>query len=355
MENQINVITKKTCSRCGKEKPISEFRKRPERKSGYQSQCKTCQYSYYKQRYYKNKQSLTPLILHTKKKCARCGQEKSVKEFKKNPGSSDGYQSHCRKCANEAYNERYYETSNPKYRIYRYKIIDGRKRCRLCGQEKPLGEFRKNKKCTGGRDTVCNSCVATQKKIKQAEFKERVVLFMGGKCVKCGLQTDHYEVYDCHHINYEEKEFNVTTMFGKKWEIVVLELNKCILLCANCHGSLTKQISRAKPISYKGQERYRRKQDAHQQRCIDYIGGRCQICGLVTEDYACYDFHHIDQTTKLYNIGVLINKDWDTVVKPELDKCGLLCANCHREIHAGRYDSIDLVTSQRIGNQERIK
>jgi hypothetical protein len=45
------------------------------------------------------------------------------------------------------------------------------------------------------------------------------------------------------------------------------------------------------------------------------------------------DFHHIDPTTKDEGICVLISTGiWDKV-KAELDKCILVCANCHREMH----------------------
>lgn len=64
---------------------------------------------------------------------------------------------------------------------------------------------------------------------------------------------------------------------------------------------------------------------------IEYLGGKCIRCGY-DKCHGALHFHHRDPTTKL---GA-----WDKVRLwskerrlKELDKCDLLCANCHAEIH----------------------
>lgn len=64
---------------------------------------------------------------------------------------------------------------------------------------------------------------------------------------------------------------------------------------------------------------------------IAYKGGVCAACGL-EYDPVCFDFHHADHTQKEFTISHIAYKDWDSI-KPELDKCILVCANCHRIIH----------------------
>lgn len=54
----------------------------------------------------------------------------------------------------------------------------------------------------------------------------------------------------------------------------------------------------------------------------------CVICG--EKDPRCLDFHHRDPTTKIHNVSHLINS-MDAMLK-EMDKCDLLCANCHRKL-----------------------
>lgn len=72
--------------------------------------------------------------------------------------------------------------------------------------------------------------------------------------------------------------------------------------------------------------------NANLQESIDYCGGCCFVCGK--EYLNCqYDFHHLDPVTKKLDISKLLfchPKNWETKVKPELDKCVMTCANCHR-------------------------
>jgi len=48
-----------------------------------------------------------------------------------------------------------------------------------------------------------------------------------------------------------------------------------------------------------------------------------------------YEFHHRDPNEKDFTIGNCLNKRWETI-KSELDKCDLVCANCHRLGHSDR-------------------
>ena len=67
-------------------------------------------------------------------------------------------------------------------------------------------------------------------------------------------------------------------------------------------------------------------------RLIEYKGGECQICGY-NKCQDALEFHHLDPSKKDYNISGG-TKSFNTL-KSEVDKCILVCANCHREIHSG--------------------
>lgn len=67
------------------------------------------------------------------------------------------------------------------------------------------------------------------------------------------------------------------------------------------------------------------------QLAVEYLGGKCVDCGIETDQYAIYDFHHIDPMMKDFSMGKSF-KSFDKI-KTELDKCVLLCANCHRVRH----------------------
>lgn len=66
---------------------------------------------------------------------------------------------------------------------------------------------------------------------------------------------------------------------------------------------------------------------------VELKGGRCEQCGY-NRCIEALEFHHIDSQEKDFNISQRgYTRSWDRVVK-ELGKCIMLCANCHRELHA---------------------
>lgn len=73
------------------------------------------------------------------------------------------------------------------------------------------------------------------------------------------------------------------------------------------------------------------------QMAIEYKGGACVDCGYCANPSAL-EFHHADPSEKEFALGGSgITRSFDKM-KVELDKCLLLCANCHREEH-DRIDS----------------
>lgn len=66
-------------------------------------------------------------------------------------------------------------------------------------------------------------------------------------------------------------------------------------------------------------------------RLVEYKGGRCQVCGY-SGCLAALDFHHVDPAAKEFAIGGHHTAGADRL-RAELDKCVLLCSNCHRELH----------------------
>jgi len=65
---------------------------------------------------------------------------------------------------------------------------------------------------------------------------------------------------------------------------------------------------------------------------IEYKGGSCTRCGY-NKYQGALDFHHLDPKEKDFNPGHLKKYKFDDKIKKELDKCILVCSNCHREIH----------------------
>ena len=59
----------------------------------------------------------------------------------------------------------------------------------------------------------------------------------------------------------------------------------------------------------------------------------CLICN--ESDPVCLDFHHLDPAEKEFDISTYLSCGW-AKIHDEMLKCVVLCANCHRKVHAGK-------------------
>lgn len=67
---------------------------------------------------------------------------------------------------------------------------------------------------------------------------------------------------------------------------------------------------------------------------VECFGGACGICGY-NRCHRALAFHHLDESTKIFNLGAKgIPRSWKRLVN-EAKKCVMLCHNCHAEVHAG--------------------
>jgi hypothetical protein len=88
--------------------------------------------------------------------------------------------------------------------------------------------------------------------------------------------------------------------------------------------------------------RHRRKL---KERAIEYKGGKCESCGY-SKCLTSLHFHHTDPLQKEFAIGTRTKSNWENV-RNELDKCTLICANCHGELHDSEF-----LTSLKILEEE---
>lgn len=77
-----------------------------------------------------------------------------------------------------------------------------------------------------------------------------------------------------------------------------------------------------------------RKQNAL--RLVEFLRGKgCSKCGET--DLRVLDFDHRDRETKRHGIAKMINtQHWNSILK-EIEKCDILCANCHRKRTAKQF------------------
>ena len=96
--------------------------------------------------------------------------------------------------------------------------------CKLCGN--------KIKQYTQRNRTRCGSC---NTKIRRFRAKAAAVRLLGGKCQHCGWKGDQ-AAFQFHHKDSQTKDFIISSVANKSWKFMQNEINKCILLCANCHA-----------------------------------------------------------------------------------------------------------------------
>ena len=73
-------------------------------------------------------------------------------------------------------------------------------------------------------------------------------------------------------------------------------------------------------------------------------GGQCEICGY-NNCNSSLSFHHPDPSKKDSSIKTSGTYNLSKVIE-EIEKCHLVCANCHGEIHSGMHPSF-VTTDQR--------
>jgi len=121
------------------------------------------------------------------------------------------------------------------------------KYCPRCKTNKSIAEFH-NRRNGKGKSTYCKICTSNQTLERQRALKIKAIEYLGGKCMHCGI-TGLPVIFDFHHRNPSQKEFTI----GKSGKLksldnVKAELDKCDLLCSNCHRlehSRLHKISRA--------------------------------------------------------------------------------------------------------------
>lgn len=133
-------------------------------------------------------------------------------------------------------------------------------------------------------------------------------------CGKCGTEFPNRIIIDGkeHNVNHRKYCINCSP-FGKH-NTLKLEIRTIPLPRSRNNSYYVSKMRRSRAI-----------------KAVNYKGGKCKKCGY-DKCIAALDFHHRNAEDKSFTISSGCTKKWDTLVK-ELDKCDLLCANCHREYH----------------------
>ena len=113
---------------------------------------------------------------------------------------------------------------------------DGTRYCPRCKQILPAALYYL--KHSGTRLTgYCKSCTNRQAVERQQSAKKQCVDYKGGRCERCGY-NGYIGALEFHHINADGKDFDLSHGKSTTFEKIKPELDKCILVCANCHRKL---------------------------------------------------------------------------------------------------------------------
>ena len=103
--------------------------------------------------------------------------------------------------------------------------------------------------------------------------------------------------------------------------------------CSECTKQKSKEIRAANIEKYRELDKAKKaKTYAMKREIVDSFKSKgCIICG--EKETACLDFHHLNPSEKDFQVSALNNKGLKTILA-EIEKCVILCANCHRKLHA---------------------
>ena len=165
-------------------------------------------------------------------------------------------------------------------------------------------------------------------------------------CERC--EESDADVLDFHHQDEAQKDEKVSRLILKEApkERLRSEIEKCTVLCANCHRREHVSPStppfdielREEPIRLvaertNGETFEVVDPDRRRAWANSYKETRgCANCEA--DDGAVLDFHHVDETEKDLTVSRLISEGYGTPrVYREIEQCEILCANCHRKHH----------------------
>lgn len=149
-------------------------------------------------------------------------------------------------------------------------------------------------------------------------------------CLKCRSKFPKSIVIDGRRRNLQNRKYCfVCSPFGRHntRNLVAPERRAICPVCGKDYRLGAGRTAKNCPSCYVTRARQNRKK-----RAVEYLGGSCQICGY-NRCVQALVFHHVNGDSKEFNIS-FYSRAWEAIQR-ELDKCALLCANCHSEVHAG--------------------
>ena len=165
--------------------------------------------------------------------------------------------------------------------------------------------------------------------VRHAGGKCEAVRYVGGKSIICGY--NHPIALSFHHNDSSNKTNTISNMIrgnGKdnSQKAIKEEIEKCTLMCVNCHSEI-----------------HSNNNNIPKKELLRIVGiGHCIYCGYESDNIASLHFHHRDRKNRNFSISSTYNPSSETpifkkempIIKKELKKCDVICANCHILAHS---------------------
>lgn len=108
-----------------------------------------------------------------------------------------------------------------------------KKICNTCKIDKPISEYydKSNKSCK------CKECFNNYCIERWIKIKIKAIEYKGSHCMDCtnSHPEQPYVIFDFHHLDPKKKEVGWDKLRLRSWVKITKELDKCVLLCSNCH------------------------------------------------------------------------------------------------------------------------
>lgn len=153
--------------------------------------------------------------------------------------------------------------------------------------------------------------------------------------LKCSRGTISYHLHVFKSKEKEERLNWIEEVKKQKFDSKIIFLEKFgKLLTKREFNKISRELFHKKSSKFKSNtpEYYKNRRNEIKESLIDYKGGKCEVCNYDKCKRALH-FHHITPSKKDFTISQNLKSLSIDKVKKEIDKCILVCANCHAEIH----------------------
>lgn len=159
-------------------------------------------------------------------------------------------------------------------------------------------------------------------------------------CKKCNTQFTNRVTIDGKKKNLNKRKYCLTCSPFKKHNTKQLHLTESVIFCATCGKHYNYNRRRGDTKKQCGACSVNLRRFKKRRKAVTYKGGKCIICGY-TKCIKALNFHHLNPEDKDFQISGNHCRRWEAIQK-ELDKCVLVCANCHAEVHDGAVTKYEL-------------